>query len=68
MMKKGANNRKKLLSDAFKLFPSNSSENVSYSELEKASGVSRGSMVYSFKNKNVLFSELLKHSCLTNPP
>lgn len=59
-MKKGANTRKKLLSDAFKLFSSNSYENVSFSELEKTSGVSRGSMVYYFKNKNGLFSEVLK--------
>lgn len=59
-MEKGANTRKKLLSDAFKLFSSNSYENVSFSELEKASGVSRGSMVYYFKNKNGLFSEVLK--------
>jgi len=59
-MKKGANTRKKLLSDAFKLFSSNSYENVSFSELEKASGVSRGSMAYYFKNKKGLFSEMLK--------
>lgn len=59
-MKKGTNTRKKLLADAFKLFSSNSYENVSFSELEKASGVSRGSMVYYFKNKNGLFSEMLK--------
>lgn len=59
-MKKGVNTRKKLLSDAFKLFSSNSYEIVSFSELEKASGVSRGSMVYYFKNKNGLFSEVLK--------
>lgn len=59
-MKKGANTRKKLLSDAFKLFSSNSYENVSFSVLEKTSGVSRGSMVYYFKNKNGLFAEVLK--------
>jgi transcriptional regulator, TetR family len=59
-MEKGTNTRKKLLSDAFKLFSSNSYENVTFSELEKASGVSRGSIVYYFENKNGLFSEMLK--------
>lgn len=59
-MEKGTNTRKKLLSIAFKLFSSNSYENVSFSELEKASGISRGSMVYYFKNKKSLFSEVLE--------
>ena len=59
-MEKGINTRKKLLLDAFKLFSSNSYENVSFSELEKVSGVSRGSMVYYFKNKKGLFSEMLE--------
>jgi len=59
-MEKGANTRRKILVDAFKLFSSNSYETVSFSELEKASGVSRGSMVYYFKNKYGLFSEVLK--------
>ena len=62
-MEKGANTRKKLLSDAFKLFSSNSYENVSFSELEKASGVSRGSMVYYFKNKNGLFMGIFYYNC-----
>lgn len=59
-MGKGANTRKKLIHDAFKLFAGNSYEKVSFSELEKASGVSRGSMVYYFKNKEGLFAEMLE--------
>lgn len=59
-MKKGAITRKKLINDAFKLFSSNSYEKVSFSELEKESGVSRGSMVYYFKNKEGLFAEMLE--------
>ena len=59
-MGKGANTRKKLIREAFKLFAANSYEKVSFSELEKASGVSRGSMVYYFKNKEGLFTEMLE--------
>lgn len=59
-MGKGTDTRRKLLSDAFRLFSSNSYENVSFSELEKTSGVSRGSMIYYFKNKKGLFSEVLE--------
>lgn len=59
-MGKGTNTKQKVLSDAFKLFSSKSYEKVSFSELEKISGISRGSMVYYFKNKKGLFSEVLK--------
>lgn len=59
-MKKGIATRSKLLNDAFKLFSEKSYEKVSFSELEKASHISRGSMVYYFKNKEGLFLEMLK--------
>lgn len=59
-MEKGIATRSKLLNDAFKLFSEKSYEKVSFSELEKASHISRGSMVYYFKNKEGLFLEMLK--------
>lgn len=59
-MKKGDVTRQKLLRDAFVLFSSNSYERVSFSEMEKLSKTSRGSMIYYFKNKEGLFVEMLK--------
>lgn len=59
-MEKGIATRSKLLNDAFRLFSEKSYEKVSFSELEKASHISRGSMVYYFKNKEGLFLEMLK--------
>ena len=59
-MEKGIATRSKLLNDAFKLFSEKSYEKVSFSELEKASHISRGAMVYYFKNKEGLFLEILK--------
>lgn len=59
-MEKGIATRSKLLNDAFKLFSEKSYEKVSFSELEKSSHISRGSMVYYFKNKEGLFLEMLK--------
>ena len=59
-MEKGIATRSKLLNDAFKLFSEKSYEKVSFSELEKASHISRGAMVYYFKNKEGLFLEMLK--------
>lgn len=59
-MKKGDVTRQKLLRDAFVLFSSNSYEKVSFSEMEKLSKTSRGSMIYYFKNKEGLFAEMLK--------
>lgn len=59
-MKKGEVTRQKLLRDAFVLFSSNSYEKVSFSEMEKLSKTSRGSMIYYFKNKEGLFAEMLK--------
>lgn len=54
-MEKGIATRSKLLNDAFKLFSEKSYEKVSFSELEKASHISRGSMVYYFKIRKVSF-------------
>lgn len=59
-MEKSIATRSKLLNEAFKLFSEYSYEKVSFSELEKASRISRGSMVYYFKNKEGLFQEMLK--------
>lgn len=58
-MGKGEISRKKILEEAFRLFATKPYELVSFSILEKEIGISRGSMVYYFKNKEGLFKEVL---------
>ncbi len=45
---------------AFNLFAAYSYPDVSYSLLEKATGISRGSMVYYFKNKEGIFRAVIE--------
>lgn len=58
-MGKGEISRKKILDEAFRLFATKPYELVSFSVLENEIGISRGSMVYYFKNKEGLFREVL---------
>lgn len=59
-MEKGIKSRRKILEVAFKLFAAYSYPDVSYSLLEEASGISRGSMVYYFNNKEGIFRAVLQ--------
>lgn len=59
-MEKGIKSRRKILEIAFKLFAAYSYPDVSYSLLEEASGISRGSMVYYFNNKEGIFRAVLE--------
>lgn len=59
-MEKGIKSRRKILEVAFKLFATYSYPDVSYSLLEEASGISRGSMVYYFNNKEGIFRAVLE--------
>lgn len=56
---RGLKTRAKVLEHAFRQFASNTYEKVSFSTLEKASGVCRGSMIHGFKNKENIFKEVL---------
>ncbi len=56
---KGRASRRKILLEAFKLFSTMPYERVSFSLMEEKTGISRGSMVYYFKNKEGLFNEIL---------
>ncbi len=58
-MGKGEISRKRILDEAFRLFATKPYEQVSFSLMEKEIGISRGSMVYYFKNKEGLFREVL---------
>lgn len=56
---KGESSRQRILIEAFRLFATMSYERVSFSVMEKEINISRGSMVYYFKNKEGLFREML---------
>lgn len=59
-MEKGIKSKRKILEVAFKLFSAYSYPDVSYSLLEEATGISRGSMVYYFNNKEGIFRAVLE--------
>lgn len=59
-MGKGIKSKRRILEVAFNLFAAYSYPDVSYSLLEKATGISRGSMVYYFKNKEGIFRDVIK--------
>ncbi len=56
---KGGASRQRILLEAFRLFATMPYERVSFSVMEKEIGISRGSMVYYFSNKEGLFREVL---------
>lgn len=56
---KGEASRQKILLEAFRLFATMPYERVSFSVMEKEIGISRGSMIYYFDNKEGLFQEML---------
>ena len=58
-MGKGETNRQKILTEAFRLFATMPYDRVSFSVMEKEIGISRGSMVYYFGNKEGRFSEVV---------
>ena len=59
-MGKGETSRQKILMEAFRLFATMPYDRVSFSVMEKEIGISRGSMVYYFKNKEGLFAEVVR--------
>lgn len=58
-LSKGEASRLRILTEAFRLFATMPYERVSFSVMEREIGISRGSMVYYFKNKEGLFREVL---------
>lgn len=58
-MHKGELSRQKILRKAFGLFATRPYDRVSFSVMEKEIGISRGSMIYYFKNKEGLFKEVV---------
>lgn len=58
-MSKGDISRQKILIEAFRLFATMPYDRVSFSVMEEEIGISRGSMIYYFKNKEGLFREVV---------
>lgn len=52
-------NKKKILLESFKLFASKPFGEVSYSEIQKATGLSRGAILYHIQSKENLFNLIL---------
>lgn len=59
-MEKGIKSKRRILEIAFRLFAAYSYPDVSYSLLEEATGISRGSMVYYFGNKEGIFRAVVE--------
>lgn len=59
LMGKGEVSRQKILIEAFRLFATMPYDRVSFSVMEQEIGISRGSMIYYFKNKEGLFREVI---------
>jgi len=61
---KGAKNihssKDKILTNAFILFAAKQYEQVTFDDIEKATGVTRGSIIYHFANKENIFTEVIK--------
>ena len=56
----GIKTRTSILEHAFRLFATTSYEKVTFSSLEKASGISRGSITHFFKNKEAIFMGVIE--------
>ena len=58
--KKGRGNSKQfILEEAYKLFAKKSYEQVTYNDLEEATGLTRGTVLYHFKSKMFLFQQVI---------
>ncbi len=50
-----------LLLEAYKLYVSKPYDHVTFSELEKVTGLSRGAILYHYKSKELLFNAVIEH-------
>ncbi|MDE5957711.1 MAG: TetR/AcrR family transcriptional regulator [Muribaculaceae bacterium] len=55
----GDKTRQRLLFEAFKLFSTKQYDQVTYNDLENATGLSRGAILYHIKNKEMLFRDVV---------
>lgn len=59
-MRNGKSTKDKLLIEAFKLFTSKPYDRVTFADLEQATGLSRGAILYHIKTKENLFLNVVK--------
>lgn len=51
--------KRKILMESFKLFTVKSISDITFSDLEEATGLSRGAILYHFKSKDQIFAEVV---------
>lgn len=56
---KRKNSKDLILLEAFKLFSAKTYEQVTYDDFERKTGLTRGTILYHFKSKDVLFKEVI---------
>jgi len=56
--------KQKILLESFKLFASKSLSDITFSDIEKATNLSRGAILYHFKTKNQIFTEIVNQFIL----
>lgn len=60
----GQATKEKIILEAFILFSTKQYDNVTFVDIERATGLSRGSIIYHFKNKHELFEAVVESSLL----
>ena len=56
--------KQKILLESFKLFASKSLSDITFSDIEKATNLSRGAILYHFKTKDQIFTEIVNQFVL----
>lgn len=56
--------KQKILLESFKLFASKSLSDITFSDIEKATNLSRGAILYHFKTKDQIFTEIVNQFIL----
>lgn len=56
--------RQKILLESFKLFTTKSLSDITFSDIEKATNLSRGAILYHFKTKDQIFNEIVNQFIL----
>lgn len=58
--------RQKIILESFKLFASKSLNDITFADIEMATGLSRGAILYHFKTKEQIFSEVVNKLVTNN--
>lgn len=58
--------RQKIILESFKLFASKSLKDITFADIEMATGLSRGAILHHFKTKELIFSEVINKFVTNN--